>query len=207
MRRDALGLLANLIGHRRHFSIRRGLAQAAEGLPVEADPDRLSDALDFILRRLEVQLREEGFAHDVVEATITGGCDDPFELRCIVEGLAAMTEAGDWLETLHAYSRCKRIVRDLSERYPLSVEIDGEGATQALHEAYRAAAVRMEEATDRIGTLEEVVKSLRDPVNRFFDEVMVMDENPELRRARLSLVQHIADLPDGIIDLSCLEGF
>ena len=65
----------------------------------------------------------------------------------------------------------------------------------------------MDAAADRIGTLEEVLKSLRDPVNRFFDAVMVMDEDPALRQARLSLVQHIAALPDGIVDLSCLDGF
>ena len=207
LRRDALGLLANLIGHRCHFSLRKGLEQASGLLPVEAAPERLSDALDFILRRLEVQLREEGFRHDLVEATITGGCDDPYELRCIVEGLAGMTGAADWLETLHAYSRCKRIVRDLPERYPLSVEPDKEDATLALHKAYQLAIERMDAAADRIGTLEEVLKSLRDPVNRFFDAVMVMDEDPALRQARLSLVQHIAALPDGIVDLSCLDGF
>ncbi len=207
LRRDTLGLLAILIGHRRHFSLRQGLDAAAKQLPVAADPQRLEAALEFILRRLEVQLRDEGFSHSVVEATIAGGCDDPYELRRIVEGLTRMVEADDWLETLHAYSRCKRIVRDLPERYPLSPEVDSEETTRDLHKAFGAAQKRISRAQNRIDALEETLKTLRDPINRFFDEVLVMAEDPLLRRARLALVQHIAALPDGIADLSRLEGF
>ncbi len=207
LRRDALGLLAVLIGHRCHFSLRQGLAAAAKQLPVNADRQRLSDALEFIRRRLEIQLREEGFSHNVVEAAIAGGCDDPYELRRIVQGLGRMVEAKDWLQTLHAYARCKRIVRDLSEQYPLTSEADPEADTQALHEAYCAAHRQLDRARDRIAALEDILKTLRDPINRFFDKILVMAEDPTLRRARLALVQHIAALPDGIADLSRLEGF
>ena len=65
----------------------------------------------------------------------------------------------------------------------------------------------MAAADDRIGALSRVLRELRGPINRFFDEVMVMAENEALRKSRLALVQQIAGLADGIADLSCLEGF
>jgi len=45
------------------------------------------------------------------------------------------------------------------------------------------------------------------PINLFFDEVLVMDPNEKLRENRLALLQRIAGLADGIVDLSRMEGF
>ena len=207
LRRDALGLLALLIGKRRHLSLRKGLEAAAAGLPIRVDTNRLDEAYTFIMRRLGVQLKEEGFRHDVVEAAIGGGCDDPFGLRTIVEGLDQMVRSENWTETLHAYARCKRIVRDLDESCPLNPEADPDPSSCALHLRWEGAQRVMDRSDDRIGSLETVLADLRGPINRFFEDVLVMDENPVLRRARLALVQRIASLADGVADLSRLEGF
>lgn len=207
LRRDALGLLALLIGKRSHFSLKKGLEAAAAGLPVRVHTDRLNDAHTFILRRLGVQLKEEGFRHDVVEAALGGGCDDPFGLRTIVDGLDQMVRSEGWTETLHAYARCKRIVRDLDESCPLNPEADPDPSSRALHQKCEGARRVMDRSNDRIGTLEFVLTDLRGPINRFFEEVLVMDEDPVLRQARLALVQRIASLADGVADLSRLEGF
>ncbi|MCZ6631980.1 MAG: glycine--tRNA ligase subunit beta [bacterium] len=207
LRRDALGLLANLLGRKQHFSLKKGLEAAAKGLPIKADPQKLDQALEFILRRLDVQLREEGFNSKVVEAAITGGCDNPYEIRRIVEGLSHMVSANDWLDTLHAYSRCKRIVRDLKETYPLTPEKDSEETSQALHKAYLKARQQIDHTDNPISSLSRVLKDLQAPINQLFDDVMVMAEEPGLRQSRLALIQHIAKLPDGIADLSQLEGF
>ena len=205
LRRDALGLLALLIGKRSHFSLKKGLEAAAAGLPVRVHTDRLNDAHTFILRRLGVQLKEEGFRHDVVEAALGGGCDDPYGLRTIVDGLEQMVRSEGWTENLHAYARCKRIVRDLDKTYPLNPEADR--SSRALHLKWEGARRVMDRSNNRIGTLEIVLNDLRGPINRFFEEVLVMDKDPVLRQARLALVQRIASLADGIADLSRLEGF
>jgi glycyl-tRNA synthetase len=44
-------------------------------------------------------------------------------------------------------------------------------------------------------------------INRFFDNVLVMDEDEKLRSNRLGMLQRIAALADGVADLSRLEGF
>ena len=58
-----------------------------------------------------------------------------------------------------------------------------------------------------IATLGAVLRDLQAPINRFFTDVLVMAEDPAVRQARLALVQRIAALPDGIADLSQLQGF
>jgi glycyl-tRNA synthetase len=44
-------------------------------------------------------------------------------------------------------------------------------------------------------------------INRFFDEVLVMVEDEKIRQNRLGMLQRIATLTDGIMDMSFLEGF
>jgi glycyl-tRNA synthetase beta subunit len=46
-----------------------------------------------------------------------------------------------------------------------------------------------------------------EPINTFFDEVLVMTEDKALRENRLALLQHIAGLTEGIVDLTKVEGF
>ncbi len=207
LRRDAIGLLTCLIDKSHSFSLKKGLATAGKSLPVDADPTALEEALDFILRRLEVQLRDEGFAFDVVTAAIEGGSDDPYEIRRTVDGLSRMVASDGWDDTFNAYARCKRIVRDLDERFPLAPDDDGEPASRALHEAYTRVSEAGKTNGRSIDHLASALESLREPITTFFDDVLVMAEDEKEKRSRLGLVQHIASLPDGVADLSRLEGF
>lgn len=61
-----------------------------------------------------------------------------------------------------------------------------------------------------ITSVEEFVEAfvpLIDPINSFFDQVLVMAEDEKLKEARLGLLQEIASMLDGIADLSKVEGF
>jgi glycyl-tRNA synthetase len=204
LRRDAIGLLRCLIARNQTFSLRKGLASAADLLPIKADPEKIDEAYDFVLRRLEIQLKDEGFRPDVVSAAIEGGSDDPAEIRRTVELLESAVATEDWQETFNAYSRCKRIVRDLGP-LPLSAADDAEASTQTLLNAYSAAQDAVSD--NGASNLLEVLKDLESPINQFFEDILVMADDEKLKNARLSLVQHIANLPDGIADLSQLEGF
>jgi glycyl-tRNA synthetase beta subunit len=133
--------------------------------------------------------------------------DDPYEIRRIAEAFTKQIGTETWLDILHAHSRCKRIVRDLDETFDLNPDVDPDASSKALHEATEAAWHKMDAAEDKLTTLLDVMAELREPINVFFDVVMVMAKEPELKAARLALVQRIAALPSGIVDLSQFEGF
>jgi glycyl-tRNA synthetase len=207
LRRDALGLLANLVGHGVHFSLRRGLDTAARHLPVVAKVEALDEAFEFVVRRFEVHLRDEGLRHDAISAVIATGLDDPYEIRRIAEAFTNQIGTDTWLDVLHAHSRCNRIVRDLDETFPLNPDVDPEASSRALHTATEAGWKRMDAVQDKLTTLLDVMTELREPINVFFEAVLVMAKEPELKAARLALVQRIAALPGGIVELSRFEGF
>ena len=108
---------------------------------------------------------------------------------------------------LHAHSRCKRIVRNLDEEYELNSSVDPEPSSKVLFDATEAAWQKMDTAKDKLTTLLEVMADLQEPINVFFEAVLVMAKEPELKASRLALVQRIAALPDDIVDLSQFEGF
>ena len=206
LRRDAIGLLTCLISRNQSFSLRDGLNKAADLLPIEADAEKIDEAFDFILRRLEIQLRDEGLRPDVVSAAIESGGDDPAPIKETVVGLNDAVGRDGWQETFNAYSRCKRIVREL-DPMPLTAKDDDDPSTQALLEAYETARGVVDSGGRPVDLLLQILTDLEAPINRFFEDVLVMAEDQKLKDARLSLLQHIAALPDGTADLTRLEGF
>ena len=206
LRRDALGLVQALAGAGESFDLRSALKAAAELLPVTVSDAVLGDVLMFVRDRLYGWLRDQGLAHDVVAAILAEQSHDPARAIAAARELAELVKAPDWSDVFTAYARCKRIVRTLPEIYPLATEHYTEDATRGLYEAWQMANSKWQ--TERgVGTLSQVLRELHAPINRFFTDVLVMAEDPAVRQARLALVQRIASLPDGIADLTQLQGF
>lgn len=205
-RRDALALVQCLIANNQSFDIREGLQAAARLQPVAVSDEVIVEVEKFVKRRLYGWLRDEGFAHDVTEAILAAQGHNPAQAYRAVRDLSEAIAQPDWMDTLTAYARCKRIVRNLDESYELNPDAYVEPATRHLHNVYMALRDSLAESPD-ISTLLLVLGALKRPVNAFFDSVLVMAEDPVLRAARLALVQHIAALPDGIADLAVLQGF
>ncbi len=206
LRREALAIVQNLIAADKSFDVAAALADAAVLQPVPVEAAVVQEAAAFVRRRLYGVLREEGFGHEVTEAILAAQGHDPARARRAVRELAQAIARPDWIEILTAYARCKRIVRGIETIYPLQPEADLEPATQALYAALAAAQARLADRPD-VPTLVAVLADLRDPINAFFEAVLVMTEDPVRRAARLAVVQAIAALPDGIVDLSVLPEF
>ena len=209
LRRAALGLVQNLIAAEVPFSIRRGLEAAARLLPVDAPADALDQAWEFVVGRLRVHLREQGFRYDVVEAVLAARGDDPYRARVSVEQLTRWVEREDWPRILDNYARCVRITRDFKERFRPDPARFVRPAEEELYATYREARrqVTPESSVDELFT---AFLPLVDVIDRFFAKesgVLVMAEDRALRENRLALLQHVAALAERIVDLSQLEGF
>jgi len=214
LRRDALGLVGALVGCSQPFDLRPALKAAAGAMPVPVSDAVLGDVLTFIRDRFYVWLRDQGLAHDVVSAALAEQAHDPYRAAAAARELAALVKTLDWPEILTAYARCKRIVRAVPEVYELAPEHYGDPATSELYQAWENAirntqyAIRNTQyAIRNVATLAQELRALHAPINRFFTDVLVNAEDPDVRRARLALVQRIAALPEGIADLSLLQGF
>jgi glycyl-tRNA synthetase len=206
LRRDALGVVQNLIAHEISLPLRPLLAATAALMPVPVPEQVLAEVAAFIAERLRGWLRDKGFRYDVVDAVLVERGDDPYRAYRTAAQLAVWAERDDWMDLLNAYGRCIRIVRDQAERLTFQPNVDPDPATAMLGEAYAAARLQVTPESD-VDRLLTALHPLIPAINRFFDEVLVMHEDRVLRESRLGLLQNIWGLSRGIVDVTRLEGF
>ena len=206
LRRAAIGLVQILTSHAIRFDLRSGLRHAADGLPIEATEENQADCLAFIVARQQAWMLAEGHRHDAVEAVLAVQGHDP---AGAVHGVVALEEwigRADWDEILQAYARCVRITRDVKEIASFTSDHLCEEAEQQLHQAL----AKVETTPRDQGSVDDFFNTfmpLIPSITRFFDDVLVMAEDQNLRVNRLALLQRIVDLADGVADLSKLDGF
>ncbi|MCK4472446.1 MAG: glycine--tRNA ligase subunit beta, partial [Anaerolineae bacterium] len=206
LRRAALGMVQVLAGAGISFDLREGLREAASLLPVAADEGAQAETLAFIVQRLRVWLLDQTFRYDLVDVVLAERGHDPYLAHQTVQELAPWVERDDWMSLLNAYSRCVRIVRGCETEFELWPDRLVEPSAQRLYEAYLACQERVgpQGSIDQFFT---AFKPMIEPITAFFDDVLVMAEDETLRETRLALLQHIAALTEGIVDLTRVEGF
>jgi len=206
LRRTAIGLVQNLVERGLRFDLRRGLHHAAEGLPIPVPESAEPEALAFIASRQSGLLLADGKRHDVVEAVLAAQAYDPAGAARAVEQLESATRVETWDVTLQAYARCVRITRSQPAAPAFNDKAPMEAAEQGLLAALKAAEVRPR----RAGSVEDFLAAFQPmipAVTKFFEEVLVMADDPAVRSNRLALLHRIVALADGVADLSKLEGF
>lgn len=204
LRRAALHLIDNLIQHECVFDVRTGLTEAAKLLPISCSDAQIDTVVAFVNGRLEGVLREQGFAKSVVAAILAEQGHNPFKAARDARSLADAMKAHSWSPVLDAYARCVRITRDLTEQFEFDPSHLSSDPEQELLQVYQTAVSKQN------GTLASILSSMWDMVpaiTGFFDNVLVMDDDTVVRNNRLALLQHISTLPQGLADLSKLEGF
>jgi len=206
LRRAALGLIQVLAEQKMDFDLQQGLALVAAQLSIGASSTAQGEALTFIKGRLEGWLREQGYRYDLVAAVLAERGHNPHRAAQTVKGFAPWVEREDWMDILNSYARCVRIVREFEETFPLNPALLVEPATKGLYGAYLQAADRITPRSS-IGELLGELRSMIPAITRFFDDVLVMTEDRALRENRLALLQRIAALTSGIVDLRKVEGF
>jgi glycyl-tRNA synthetase len=205
-RRAALGLVSNLIAWDLNIDLRPTLEAAAENLPVEASVESQNACLTFIVERLRNVLLDTGYRYDIVDAVVMEQGHNPALAAQAAEELTKWVERPDWDTILPAYSRCVRITRATGEHFIVDPGIFVEQSTKELFVALEKA-----EADERaLGSVDDFLNAfvpMIPAIDQFFEDVLVMDENANIRQNRLALLQRIAGLATGVADMSRLEGF
>jgi glycyl-tRNA synthetase len=212
LRRAALGLVQALIAQNVDLELGEALAAAAARLPITASTESQSACLEFIVERLRNLLLDTDHRYDIVDAVLAEQGSNPTRAATAVDELTGWVSRTNWHSILPAYARCVRIVRSAPEDSHLKAYQtlpETEPAETNLFEAVQTTEARL--AGDGTRSSPNAMLNAFLPmipaVNRFFDEVLVMAEDVQVRQNRLALVQRIAALADGVADFSRLEGF
>ncbi len=205
-RRAALAVVQALVKWDMNFNLDAGLEAAAEFLPIPSSPEVLRSCREFISARLQSNLLDEGQRYDVVAAVLAEQGANPAAAARAIQQLTRWVEKPDWQTILPAYARCVRITRDQAEKFAIVPDVFEDEMETALWEAVRQAENKHREAGSVDGMLEAFLPVIP-VINRFFEKVLVMADNPAVRANRLGLLQRVSALGTGVADFSRLEGF
>ena len=206
LRRSAIGVLNILrdrLGCGYELLVRAALdAYAEQGL--EFDRDIVAESVcAFIKGRMEQMARDEKVPSDVVAAVSAGSVTIPADYLALARALdGARTHDRASFENLAtAYARASHLA---DATLGTSVDRTLMGAAEsALLEAVdkaEGAVASSLNAKDFSGVI-EALASLREPIDAFFDDVMVMDEDVSLRENRLRLLNRFESVFAGIADI------
>lgn len=161
----------------------------------------------FFAGRLATIAKEEGAAPDVIEAVSSVGVIDPVEFMDRVEALgSARLEEPEVFEDLAtAYARAAHLA-DRSLGYKIDEGIMGD-AERSLLEACRRGSTDVKKALSKrdYRAACKALADLREPIDRFFDDVLVMDDDTVVRENRLKLLNLFAAVFDDVANIGALS--
>ncbi|AOF89259.1 glycine--tRNA ligase subunit beta [Sinorhizobium sp. RAC02] len=171
------------------------------------------DLLAFFQDRLKVYLRDMGARHDLIDAVLTPEADDLLMVARRVEALTAFITSEEGQNLLAGTKRATQLLA-AEEKKGTVVEgavsadllkLDAEKALYAAVEiASRDAAAAV--AQEDFRSAMEALSTLRAPVDQFFNDVLVNDEDPAIRANRLALLAAIRAATGTVADFSKIAG-
>ncbi|MGH9511860.1 MAG: glycine--tRNA ligase subunit beta [Terriglobales bacterium] len=217
LRRQANGIVRIIAEHKLPIKLDQLTNDSYEAYRGSAAERKFSNQFDcaaalreFFRERVEFYLRDvRGFKYDVVNAVLAAGSGNVVDTVNRARAIAEVRDLADFQSIAAASKRIRNILRQASEK--------GVSAAPSFDPRYETS----EEARLLSATLEEIrpraredihggnyanalrrLSALREPTDKFFDEVMVMVEDEAIRSNRLALLQSLLNNFSTIADFS-----
>ncbi|XBI77548.1 hypothetical protein VPH35_070628 [Triticum aestivum] len=208
LRRISYGLVQILVENKKNFDLTKALTLVAEVQPIRIDSDVIKEVVQFVTRRLEQLLVDEGINYEIVRSVLMERANCPYLASQTAAEMEAFSRTQDFPKIVEAYSRPVRIIRgkQIESAWEVDASAFEKEEEKALWSAYLEAADKIHSGVD-VKTFAEASLLLIQPLEDFFNNVFVMAEDERIRNNRLALLQKVASLTKGIADLSVLPGF
>jgi len=207
LRRQCLGIINIILNKKYTLSLKDLVATAVERLSakITRPADEITrDVLAFFSGRLSNQLTSQGLSHDAVDAVLTLGINNLTDDVNRIKALEHMKEDPNFEALSISF---KRVVNIIKKATP-GTDIDPAGfeddAERMLHKKYLEIRDKVHELMTLKKYLDalQLIATIRETVDTFFDSVMVMAEDKNVRQNRLALLGAIASLFTNFADFS-----
>lgn len=222
LRRQALGIVKTLIEAKWSLSTHVLVDKAIELLPIAdestdaSDIEKLLDPKaiqekytkiqgefeDFICLRLKNVLSEEKIRYDVIDAVLDG--DDPYVTSLKARAVDEFVRKPESIPHIQSFVRVMNLAKNADRGVSIKESLFKNPAEKNLFDALQIAEQEVDTAGvkfDFAGALDALAK-LSKPIDEFFDAVMVMDKDEEIRKNRLALLTDIDELILALADFS-----
>ena len=215
LRRAALGIIKVILEKKLPLSLSAAVSAAAKALlenppKIQAGAELEKQVLDFLLERARFVLREKHrYAYDEINAAFAAGADNLADAVERVAAIKAIRHTRDFVPLAAAFKRIRNILEKSAgkeDRGQGSVkpELFREAPERELHEAAQKIAERATQLrkAGQYRQALETISGLRPAVDHFFDKVLVMAEEEDVRRNRIALLGNLLKEFSTIADFS-----
>ena len=209
LRRQALGIINILLDSQKHMDMAKvvGASILLLKVPMEDVKELATQIIEFIRLRFRNLLLDQKIRYDVIDAVLADERNnDLYDLYLRAQALNEYVAGDKAADMIQAATR----VNNLSSKAEVEVPInDGLFIEQAEKDLYAVVKkldtgmIPLMVRCDYKGAL-NILSELNAPVNKFFDDVMVMDKDEAIKNNRLSLLCLVKDLVNSVGDLSKL---
>lgn len=192
------------------FDLYEGTKKADKSLP---KADVLKDLEAFFMERLKVYWRDQGYAHDYIEAVLCKGLSEPLSLmKARLDALVSFVETHNQeaINLFAGYKRATNILRKekataLKDPVEKLFEKEEEKALYKTLSGAQQEIQRLLSQGDFTAAM-STLAPLRSPIDAFFEHVQVNDERQDVRQNRLNLLGYIQKSLEQVADFSKIEG-
>jgi len=206
LRRQAAGICAMIVGRKILISLNYLIAQAVENLPqhlIENKEELIAKIYAFFEQRVRNILADDGCDYDVIEAIIAAGYDNVTEALYRARALQKFKGSVEFERMMTLYTRANNLAKKAQTKEINEAYLEDE-SEKLLYQDIKFAETTMKKYL-AVHTYDEglmLISTLEDTLNAFFEKVMVMVEDENVRTNRLALLARFADLGIQIADLS-----
>ncbi len=209
LRRQSIGIIHIMLDNKMKFSLKSLIKKGVElyGDKVDGDIDKVVGTIvEFIENRIERILVEDGFSKDITASVTGASIDNIPDIWNRVKALESMKQKPDFEPLAAAFKRVVNIIKkaDISADISINENIFESESESKLYKAVESVSKKVDsylDTSDFAGALKDIA-TLKAPVDKFFDDVMVMADDENVRNNRLALLSKIAGLFANIADFS-----
>lgn len=209
LRRQALGVINILIDANYHISLAKIIAGTLYLLDIKPEETGklVPQIMEFFKQRLRNLLMDQGIRYDVIDAVFADKRnDDMVDLAVRCKALAAYVEAGNAEPLVQVSVRVSNLCKKIEKEVAISGALFKDESENKLHEV--VAAVSKEIIPEIVlydyAAVLKAGEKVIEPVNTFFDNVMVMDEDENVKNNRLAMLEEVRGIVNAVGDLSLL---
>lgn len=209
LRRQALGIINILLDADYHISMYKVIAGSLYllNIPAEETKKLVPQIGEFMKQRLRNMLLEQNIRYDVIDAVLAEAMNDDFvDIAARAKALNNFVSSADAPALIQAAARVANLCKKIEEETAINQQLFVVDAEKNLHDATVAASKEVIIAAAKYNytvVLQEAVK-LVDSINKFFDDVMVMDEDVRIKNNRLALLAAVKDITHAVGDLNLI---
>ena len=209
LRRQAIGIINILVDGNYHLPLLKTIS-AVLGLlnvPSAKNGELLAQLQEFFVQRVKNMMGDQGIRYDVIDAILNEKAnDDIVDLFVRAKALAEYVETSEAAESIQAFTRVVNLCKKAEGETIIKKSLFVEPAEKELYEVV----CRLQKETIpalvayNYADVLKLINEVSAPVNKFFDTVMVMDKDENVKNNRLALLVQVKETASMVGDLSAI---